>query len=415
MTAGPVSVRSYLVVTLGYWALTLTDGALRMLVLLHFHALGYSPFQLALLFVLYEVLGAVTNLLGGVVAARLGLKVTLVAGLALQVGALLMLSGLGSGWSVAAQVTYVFAAQGVSGVAKDLTKLSAKSAIKLVVVDDERGALFKWVAVLTGSKNALKGIGFFAGGALLAAVGFESSLLGMAAFVGGAAALTLVALPTHLGRAKSSVGLGGVFSKSRGVNILSGSRVFLFGARDVWFVVALPVFLYDSLGWGMAEVSATMAAWVVGYGGVQALAPKLAKAPVGGDHARAAQRWGVALALSAFSIVVALHTSLPTSVAVLGGLAIFGALFAVNSSLHSYLILAHTDADQVAANVGFYYMANAIGRLVGTLLSGAIYQLAGLNGCLLTAGVMLLFAAGLTRWLPILDAPRADTPASGAA
>lgn len=400
MAQGLVSVRNYVLVTGAYWAFTLTDGALRMLVLLHFHSLGYSPFRLALLFLLYEVLGAVTNLCGGLLATRVGLKATLVAGLALQAGALLMLSGLSTEWTSTLQVLWVLAAQGLSGVAKDLTKLSAKSAIKLVVPREQQGALFRWVALLTGSKNALKGAGFFLGGALLTMWGFEASLWALAGFVAAALLPTSLGLPAALGRARIGPQLTRLFAKERAINVLSGARLFLFCARDVWFVVALPVFLAEQLGWSFTEIGTYMAVWVIGYGVVQTLAPKIVRHGPSTNGAAAAVRWSVALALSPLLIVGVLHAGLPLLPAVVGGLALFGVLFAVNSSIHSYLIVAYADAENVAADVGFYYMSNAIGRLVGTLLSGLIYQLAGLEACLAAAGAMVLVSGAISLALP---------------
>ncbi len=400
MSDGRVSLRNYVLVTVAYWTFTLTDGALRMLVLLHFHTLGYSPFQLALLFVLYEVLGAVTNLFGGMVAARGGLKDTLLGGLVLQIGALFMLSGLSGSWSVAFQVSWVLVAQGLSGVAKDLTKLSAKSAIKLVLPEGDHGSLFKWVALLTGSKNALKGVGFFLGGALLAGLGFESSLWALAGLLGAVVALTGLALPATLGRPESKPGFARLFSKRRAVNVLSGARLFLFCSRDVWFVVALPVFLSEELGWSFTEVGGYLAAWVMGYGAIQSLAPRISRHGPNRNDARTARQWSAALAISPLLMVGALQVGYPPGVTVLIGLAGFGILFAVNSSLHSYLILAYSSRERVAADVGFYYMSNAVGRLVGTLLSGAMYQLAGLTACLLAAGGMLGITLVLSLALP---------------
>jgi hypothetical protein len=388
MGAATVSLRNYAVVTGAYWAFTLTDGALRMLVLLHFHSLGYTPFQLAFLFVLYEALGALTNLLGGKLASRVGLMRTLVGGLVLQAGALWMLSALSTSWAVALQVTHVVVAQGLSGVAKDLTKLSAKSAIKLVVPEDG-GALFKWVAILTGSKNALKGGGFFLGSVLLAGIGFERSLWSMAAVLAAVAAGSVLSLPRDLGRSRGGGGLVGMVSKTPAINVLAAARVFLFGARDVWFVVALPVFLTEALGWSFAQVGGYMAAWVVGYGGVQTLAPRVMRRGDGVDGARMARVWVFVLALSPLGIDIALRLGGAPAPIVLVGLGVFGVIFALNSSLHSFLVLAYTEADDVAQNVGFYYMANAIGRLLGTVLSGVLYQLSGLSGCLLAAAAML--------------------------
>ena len=157
-------IRQYLLVTGNYWAFTLTDGALRMLVVLYFHGLGYSPLAIASLFLFYEIFGVVTNLVGGWLGARLGLNRTMNIGLALQVLALGMLLAP----SLWLTVPWVMGAQALSGIAKDLNKMSAKSSIKLLVPGEAQGQLYRWVALLTGSKNALKGVGFFLGGALLA-------------------------------------------------------------------------------------------------------------------------------------------------------------------------------------------------------------------------------------------------------
>lgn len=375
-----MNLRNYLLVTGAYWGFTLTDGALRMLVLLHFFNLGYSPVTLAFLFLLYELCGIVTNLLGGWIASRFGLRVTLVAGLALQVAALGLLALLNPQWSEFASVAWVMLSQALSGVAKDLTKMSSKSAIKVLVPADARGALFKWVAILTGSKNALKGAGFFLGGLLLATAGFAGALWIMAAALAVVWLGSWLSLPAGMGRSKAKAGWRELFSKSREINVLCLARFFLFGARDIWFVVGVPVFLRGVLGWSFSEVGAFMALWVIGYGAIQGAAPALlrGRAPAGGTAA------GVALALAAVAgaIPLALAAGLPAGAVIVGGLAVFGAIFALNSAVHSYLILDYTDGDKVALNVGFYYMANAGGRLVGCLLSGVLYQVAGLAGCL---------------------------------
>jgi predicted MFS family arabinose efflux permease len=393
-----VDIRNYAVVTASYWGFTLTDGALRMLVLLHFHTLGYAPLELAFLFLLYEFFGVVTNLLGGWIGSRIGLKITLYSGIALQIFALWMLSLLDPAWERALSVAYVVAAQGLSGIAKDLTKMSSKSAIKLVVPEDAHSALFKWVALLTGSKNALKGAGFFLGAFLLATLGFEYSLWSMA---GGLAVILVAAfalLPDDLGKTKAKVKFSRIFSKSRAINLLSAARFFLFGARDIWFVVGVPIFLYEGLGWSFMQVGGFLAAWVIGYGMVQAVAPSVVRRLVDGQSSetRAAQVCAFLLAAVPVGIAVAIEAGISPAIAVVGGLALFGVIFAVNSSVHSYLILAFTDADKVALNVGFYYMANAGGRLFGSLLSGLTYQLWGLTGCLLTASTFLLATGAIT-------------------
>jgi len=393
-----VDIRNYAIVTSAYWGFTLTDGALRMLVLLHFHTLGYSPLELAFLFMLYEFFGVVTNLVGGWIGSRFGLRITLYAGLSLQVFALWLLSQLDPAWSKAASVAFVVAAQGLSGIAKDLTKMSSKSAIKRVVPDDAHSALFKWVAVLTGSKNALKGAGFFMGGLLLAVLGFEQSLWAMAAGLVIVLSASVLFLRRELGKSKAKVKFTQIFSKSRAINLLSSARFFLFGARDVWFVVGVPIFLYDAVGWTFTEVGGFMAAWVIGYGLVQAAAPAMVKRSADGltSEMRAAQFGAFVLAAIPVGIVLAIQSGLDPAMAVVGGLALFGIAFAVNSSVHSYLILTFTDSDKVALNVGFYYMANAGGRLVGSLLSGLSYQLCGLSGCLLTASALLAIAGLIT-------------------
>lgn len=399
MTRSGVSAVNYSIVATAYCAFTVTDGALRMLVLLHFHALGYTPTQLAFLFLLYEFFGVVTNLVGGFVGTRWGLERTLVAGLAGQIGALLMLGQLSAEWSIPAQVAFVMASQGLSGISKDLTKTSSKSAIKLVAPDAD-GALFRWVSVLTGSKNAAKGVGFFLGGALLQAFGFRASLVGMAATLALALFGAAACLPRGLGRAETTLRFREILSKSRAINVLSAARLFLFGARDVWFVVALPVFLSDMFGWGFGDVASFMAAWVIGYGFVQTITPRILRHRAGGNDAEAAQRWGLVLTVVPAvmaSLLMAGYGSLPV---VLGGLALFGIVFAVNSAVHSYLILRYTDHAHATANVGFYYMANAAGRLLGTALSGVLYHYVGFVGCLVGTAVMLLLSSLLTFKLP---------------
>lgn len=400
------ALRNYALVTAAYWAFTLTDGALRMLVLLHFHALGYSPVELAFLFLFYELFGVVTNLLGGFIAARMGLRVTLLGGLALQIVALGMLSLIDPRWSEIVSVAYVMAAQALSGIAKDLTKMSSKSAIKVLLPGDASSSLFKWVALLTGSKNALKGVGFFLGGFLLATLGFKRSLWAMA----GALLLVLVgstlSLPREMGKAKAKAKFTDLLSKNREVNVLSSARFFLFGARDIWFVVGVPVFLSASLGWGFTEVGTFLALWVIGYGVVQSAAPALIRRWTGGraPQGRAAQVLAFLLAAVTGLVALSLLAGYSAGVVILGGLGAFGVVFAINSSVHSYLILAYSEGDKVAMNVGFYYMANAGGRLVGTLLSGLMYQLAGLAGCL-WASVGFAVATGVLSML----LPRKET------
>lgn len=390
-------IRNYLTVTAGYWAFTLTDGAIRMLVVLYFHQLGYSPFEVAMLFVFYEFFGIVTNLLGGWLASRLGLNVTMHLGMLLQVLALTMLA-VPEAWLT---VVYVMFAQALSGIAKDLNKMSAKASVKTLVTDDAGSRLFKWVAILTGSKNALKGVGFFLGAALLQLAGFRNALLILAIGLSLVLVVTFLLLPHELGKSKISPKFTQLFSNSASINWLSAARFFLFGARDVWFVVALPVFLYEVLGWSFVNVGTFLAMWVISYGIVQASAPSLLRHTRGTPNAKNALIWAIILMFIPAAISLSLTQGWHAEVVIVSGLLIFGAVFAINSALHSYLILAYASHDQVALKVGFYYMANAGGRLLGTILSGWGYQQFGLPGCLWMSAGFIAIAALLTTRLPM--------------
>jgi len=373
-------VRNYLIVTLAYWAFTLTDGAIRMLVVLHFHDLGYSAFAIASLFLFYEFFGVVTNLFGGWIGARMGINTAMYLGMAIQVGALMMLT-VDPGWLT---VAYVMFAQALSGIAKDLNKMGAKSSLKLLVPEGAGSRLFKWVAILTGSKNALKGVGFFLGGLLLAEYGFQGALYAMSAMLFVVLMLAMLSLPRGMGRVKGKLKFTQLFSKSQDVNWLSAARLFLFGARDVWFVVALPVFLADQLGWSFTLVGSFFALWVIGYGVVQALAPRLVRRShhQAGPDGGTATLWSILLFVTVAGLTLTLWLGMATSAVLVVGLSLFAIVFAVNSSVHSYLILAYSSGESVVLDVGFYYMANAAGRLLGTVLSGWGYQSWGLTGCL---------------------------------
>ncbi|MGB0713269.1 MAG: organoarsenical effux MFS transporter ArsJ [Gammaproteobacteria bacterium] len=388
---------NYLTVTAGYWAFTVTDGAIRMLVVLYFHLLGFSPFEVAMLFLFYEFFGVVTNLVGGWLGARIGLNLTMHIGMGMQVVALSMLTVPDAWLSVA----YVMAAQALSGIAKDLNKMSAKAAVKTLTaggeVSDAEQRLFRWVAVLTGSKNALKGVGFFVGALLLEWLGFRGALILLASALAVVLLVTAVLLPSGVGRMKSKPKFTQVFSRIPAINWLSAARFFLFGSRDVWFVVGLPVFLYEGLGWSFMEVGGFLALWVIGYGFVQASAPRLVGSRHGGASARL---WAAVLLVFPVAIALALDADWPADWVLVVGLIAFGVVFAINSAVHSYLILAYSDHDKVAMNVGFYYMANAGGRLTGTVLSGALYQWAGLPGCLWASALLVALAALFSLRLP---------------
>ena len=401
-------LRNYAVVTGAYWADTIADGAIRVLVLFYFYELGYSPLAVASLFLFYELFGILTNLGGGFLAARFGLKSTLLLGLGTQIAALAMLALVPESWLV---VAYVMAAQALSGIAKDLTKMSSKSAVKMVVPEDAPGALYRWVAILTGSKNALKGVGFFLGGLLLSLVGFQVALLILAGLVVSALLMTLALMRGDLGRPNRKAKFGQVFSNRREVNVLAGARIFLFASRDVWFVVGVPVFLRSELGWTFWQVGSFLAVWVMGYGAVQALAPRLLRSRSGvtDPDGRTATRLAFSLAVFPAAIAAALLAGLDPGIVLVGGLIVFGAAFALNSAVHSYLILAYADGDKVAMNVGFYYMANAAGRLGGTVLSGALYQWQGLQACLWASALFVVAAGILSRNLPANPVPAPAT------
>ncbi len=401
------AVRNYAIVTAAYWGFTLTDGALRMLVLLHFYKLGYSPFTLAFLFLLYEAAGVLANLIGGWLATRYGITRMLSVGLLTQICGFTLLSLLDPAWGPALSVAWVVVAQGVCGVAKDLTKTASKSAIKVTqnearAQDGGNSQLFKWVAWFTGSKNAMKGVGFFLGGLLLQGLGFRHALWAMAALLALVLLGVLLSLPRMMGKSKASSSAKELFAKNAGINALAAARVALFGARDVWFVVGVPVFLYAQ-GWTFTMVGGFLAAWTIGYGLVQALAPQMVRRSADGLSAEvpAARWWSLGLALVPIGIAAAVLLEVPhLQWVVVGGLALFGFAFAVNSSVHSYLVLAYAGSEKAAEDVGFYYAANALGRFLGTLLSGLLYQWGGLLYALVGSAAMLLVC-----WLATLRLP----------
>jgi predicted MFS family arabinose efflux permease len=407
-----VNIRNYSLVTGAYWTFTVTDGALRMLVLLHFHELGYSPAALALLFLLYELMGVVTNLVGGWVASRWGLNRTLATGLTLQIIALSVLSLQDPAWSEVGSVIFVMGAQALSGIAKDLTKMSSKSAIKFVVggatETEQQSALFKWVAILTGSKNTLKGVGFFVGGALLSWLGFSDALLAMAGVLVVVLVGVLALLDRDIGRAAAPAPFGSILSKSTAVNRLSAARFFLFGARDVWFVVALPIYLDEALGWSFEGIGGFLAAWVIGYGIVQAAAPRVLSRQAAHD-VRSAHRLAMILGLITVVIAGLLSFDIAEDFAVIGGLVLFGVVFALNSSMHSYLILAYSTTEKVVTDVGFYYSANAAGRLAGTLASGLVYLTGGLTAAMWTSAGSIGVTWLWSRLLPPITESSAST------
>jgi len=395
-------LRSYGIVTGAYWSFMVTDGALRMLVLLYFHGLGYSPVTLAFLFLFYEFFGIVTNLFGGWIAHRFGLRLTLNLGLAIQPLALIGLTFMDHSWTPAVAIPFVMSIQALSGISKDLTKMSAKTAVKYLVPEDKSSSLFKWVAVLTGSKNAIKGGGFFVGGFLLQQFGFDIALYILAGIIFFALGSSFIFLKDEIGTAKSTSKLKGLFDQKREIKILSAARVFLFGARDIWFVVAIPVYLTTTFQWNFTQVGTFMACWVIGYGVVQASAPVILKRFTGGNApgGKAAFLISLLLTITMVAITVLFANSIKPEITIVGGLLLFGAIFALNSSVHSFLVLDYADGEKAAVNVGFYYMANAVGRLVGTLLSGLLFQAGGVVWALIGSALFLGLTSVITLFLP---------------
>jgi len=389
------ATQQYGIVTTNYWAFTLTDGALRMLVLLYFYQLGYTPLAIAMLFLFYEFFGVVTNLVGGWLGARLGLNVTMNIGLSLQIIALLMLT-VPNEWL---GVVYVMFAQALSGIAKDLNKMSAKSSIKTLASDTD-GTLYKWVSVLTGSKNALKGVGFFLGAVLLELVGFANAMWIMAAMLTVALTVSFIFLDGSLGKAKNKSKFTEMFSKTPAINWLSAARFFLFGARDIWFVVALPIYLQSVLSWSHYEVGTFMALWIIGYGIIQASTPKILGLAKSQNNPTVSTAMKLALALALVPLIMAWQLMDNPQVVIIVGLSLFALFFALNSAVHSYLIVAMANEDGASKDVGFYYMANAGGRLIGTVLSGYVYQAFGMEACLLFAFVFILASAALVLRVP---------------
>lgn len=391
-------LQNYFVVTLSYWGFTLTDGAIRMLIVLYFYQLGYSPLEISLLFLFYEVSGVITNFIGGWMASRMGLNTTMHLGMSLQVIALLMLTVPDSWLSV----PYVMLAQAISGIAKDLNKMSAKSSVKLMLPENSDSKLFKWVAYLTGSKNSIKGLGFFIGGLLLNVFSFQTALIILAVGLSIILIIAFILLPRDMGKAKLKIKFKHLFSKERSINQLSAARFFLFGARDIWFVVALPVYLSMSLGWSHLAVGSFFAFWIIGYGVIQVFTPSLIRKSHHrqGPDGASATFWALILLFVLITMTLTFSSGFNPELVIVTGLIIFGCVFAVNSAIHSYLILAYSSHEQVSVDVGFYYMANALGRLVGTVLSGWIFQRWGLEACLWWSAAFVLASMLISVRLP---------------
>jgi predicted MFS family arabinose efflux permease len=213
----------------------------------------------------------------------------------------------------------------------------------------------------------------------------------------------MMSLPSQLGKAKASKSFRELFAKTRAINLMAAARIFLFGSRDVWFVVGLPVFLYG-FGWKYMEVAGFVAVWTIAYGAVQALAPAVVTRSHDGlsREVPAARAWGAVLTLipAVLAVLIASPGIGHADIILVTGLLVFGFVFAVISSAHSYLILAYAGSEKAAEDVGFYYAANAAGRLVGILLSGALTQAGGMPACLWGSAIMLALCLAITFMLP---------------
>ena len=289
--------------------------------------------------------------------------------------------------------------------------MSSKSAVKLLAPDNQ-SSLFKWVAILTGSKNAVKGFGFLLGCALLATIGFYNSLISMVVIVTFILVCSFIFLKDDLINKNNKAEIFDVFSKSKNINFLSAARIFLFGARDVWFVVGLPIFFYSIFSDGSVDgnkkaffiIGSFMAAWIILYGIIQAYSPKLFLKE---DNKKInlvdiSKNWVLYLLINLILLTFLLFffsEIFLTTIFLFSGLFIFCGIFAVNSSIHSYLILHFSKMNRVSLDVGFYYMANATGRFFGTLLSGLSYQFGGLTLSLALSTIMIAFCLYLTSFL----------------
>ena len=407
----------FAVISISYVLFTMTDGAVRMLVLMHAYARGFEAMEVATMFTLYELCGAATNLCAGVAGARFGVRQTLCAGLGLQVVGLGMLFAWDDGWSKREAIAFVTVAQAICGVAKDLTKLGGKTVTKLVTPEDKQKSLFKLVSAITGLKNSFKGVGYFIGAAMLG-VSYEAALWMQIALVAAALPFAVFGLDNSLGRvAKKNITMSTVFKQSYNMNILSLSRMFLFGSRDLWFEVPLPFFLRsaEGMGWPRSAVGALLAGYIIVYGQLQAWTPQLFLKPLNQNppNKHVAVIWNVALVsvplfLGGFiqSSAFQNHSGATTTktVVIFVGVFVFAYLFAVNSAIHSYLVVKYADGNKVAINVGFYYMANAFGRLIGTIISGALYSyvgstVEGFAACFWASSAFVLISAALELYI----------------
>ncbi|CAM9245362.1 unnamed protein product [Scytosiphon promiscuus] len=438
--AQPVAaMRNLYTAAMSYNGYTVTDGALRLIVLLHAADLGFNAIEIAFMFSAYEVAGVFTNLFGGVAGSKYGLRCTLLTSLTLQIACLAALTQTepilgdlkeatpGSTRYLEATI-YITAWQALAGVAKDLMKLTGKATPKLVTKEGAEGRLFQLVAWLTGMKNALKGFGSFLGALLVAQIGYVDSLWILVGICGIFVPVGIFGMDRGLGVSPGkNIDWKSLFSKGRNVNVLSAARFFLFGSRDVWFEIGLPLFLRVELGWKRELVGLILAGYIVIYGNLQAASTKLYKNADGTSRqptGAAAYKWAAYCSLAPLITGIATYfthkvaeSDLATALVLITGVVAFAAMFAVNSSVHSYLIVSYSNKDKVAMDLGFYYMANAMGRLVGVLVGGFLYHYTsddfGLSMCLIVACPFLVAAAAIAYRLPDPSALQPPGPVEG--
>jgi len=231
-------LRPFVIISITYLLFTVTDGAIRMIVLLHAYSKSFSALQVAVMFTLYELAGVFTNLAAGMMGARWGIRFTLIVGLCLQIFSYGLLFGWNDDWSQRTAIIYVTIAQMFAGIAKDLTKLGGKTVTKLVTPEGRHTRLFRLVSLLTGWKNSLKGVGYFRGSALLE-VSYDAALGFMIGLIVIAMPFAIFGLDKNLGTAKKkNASLKEIFVLDNfNLNVLSLARLFLFASRDFWFEV----------------------------------------------------------------------------------------------------------------------------------------------------------------------------------
>jgi MFS family permease len=443
------ALRPFVIISSSYLLFTITDGAIRMIVLLHAYNKSFSALEVSITFTLYELAGVFTNLAAGFMGAKWGIKLTLISGLSLQLLSYGLLFAWQDDWTKRESIIFVTVAQMFAGIAKDLTKLGGKTVTKLVTPEQKETHLFKLVSLITGWKNSLKGVGYFLGSALLS-VSYELALGFMMGLVVLAMPWAILGLDKSLGTAKKrNASWKEVFNlENRRLNILSLARLFLFASRDFWFEVPLPFFLRSpscdglgtsscllnencgngavcgesgfceninpgggcgGLGLNRVVVGAFLGGYIILYGQVQAWTPQLVTGPLKQTPPNKLTEvfWGLINCIPTLVMAIVMTwapafeagDTAAMTIWLIVVIVTFAIIFAINSSIHSFLVVNYASKDKVAVSVGFYYMSNAIGRLLGTLGSGILYTYVGdfvgpLAGSDAVAGLAACFFAG---------------------